>query len=106
MTYEDDDNNQQANSQRLRQMVQEQMRRNRLEEQKKEIVKRLLEPDAYERLMNIRASNRQLWSELMDLIISLAQSNRISGRMTDKQFVAVLGKVNNRPEPTLTFKHK
>lgn len=70
------------------------------------MAKQLLDANAYERLTNIKAANYELYLQLLDLIISLAQSNRIQGKLTEAQFVAILNKVTYRREPTIEFKHK
>ncbi|MCL5430122.1 MAG: DNA-binding protein [Candidatus Marsarchaeota archaeon] len=91
---------------RIRKALMDQYKRLQMEAQKKEIVKKFMEPAAYERLMNIRASNPELYSQLVDLIISLAQGNRLKGRLTEAQLVSILEKVTYRPETKIEFKHK
>jgi len=90
----------------LRKKVAEAMRRAQVEQQKKELMKQFLAPGAYERLMNIRLSNQELYEQLVSLIISLAQSNRISGKVSEDQFRSILEKVTYKKEPTIEFKHK
>lgn len=90
----------------LRKKVTEAMRRAQVEQQKKELMRQLLEPGAYERLMNIRLSNQELYEQLVSLILSLAQSNRISGKISENQLRSILGKITYRKEPTIEFKHK
>ncbi len=104
--YEQEDNQQEPNNAKIRKMVQERMKRLQIEEQKKNVMQKLLDPAAYNRLMNIRLSNRELFDQVMDLIISLAQSNRIQGRLTEKQLIGILERVTYKKEPTLQFKHK
>lgn len=94
------------NQQRARKALMEQLKRQQIELQKKEIAKRMLDAQAYERLMNIRASNPDLYMQLLDLIISVVQQNRVTGKITEAQFVELLGKITYRREPTLEFKHK
>lgn len=101
---ENDEN--QPDQRRLRKAVMDQLKRQQMEQQKKDVVKKLMDSAAYDRLMNIRLSNNELYSQLIDLIISLAQSGRIQGKLTEEQLLAILQKVTNRREPTLEFKHK
>jgi DNA-binding TFAR19-related protein (PDSD5 family) len=56
--------------------------------------------------MNVRVSNYELYAQLLDLIISMAQTNRLPGRITEKQLVDLLAKLTARPEPKIEFKHK
>ncbi|MCL5008292.1 MAG: DNA-binding protein [Candidatus Marsarchaeota archaeon] len=76
------------------------------EQQKREIAKKFLTNEAYERLMNVRISNRDLYTQLISLIIQMAQSSRIQGKLTDEQLKSLLARLTYRPEPTIEFKHK
>jgi len=95
-----------AEQEKLRKTVVKRMKELQLEQQKREIVRRYLEPAAYERLMNVRVSNYEFYAQLLDLIISMVQSNRITGRLTEGQLVSILAKLTSKPEPTIEFRHK
>jgi len=90
----------------LRRRVSEAMRNAQIEQQKKELMKQFLDASAYERLMNIKVSNPELYEQLVNLIISLAQSNRINGKMSEEQLRSILGRITYRKEPKIEFKHK
>ncbi len=76
------------------------------ERQRKDAMLRLLEPAAYERLMNVRISNTELYQQLVNLIISLAQQNRINGKLTEKQLLQILERATVTPETKIEYKHK
>ena len=76
------------------------------EQQRKALLRRYLDDASYERMMNIKASNGELYLQLTELIIQIVQSNRITGKIPEAQFLQLLRKLTFRPEPTLTFKHK
>lgn len=76
------------------------------EQQIKSLMRQLLEADAYERMMNIKISNNDLYMQLANLIVQLAQSNQVSGRISDKQLISLLGRLTYRPESKIEFKHK
>lgn len=76
------------------------------EQQRKDVMRQLLDPKAYERLMNIRISNQELYNQMVNIIISLAQTNRINGKMSDAQLVSILDKVTVRKDTTIQFRHK
>ncbi len=76
------------------------------EQQKKDVMKQLLDAKAYERLMNIRISNNELYNQMVNIIVSLAQTNRITGKMTEQQLISILDKVTVRKDTTIEFKHK
>ena len=90
----------------LRRKVSEALRNAQIEQQKKELMKQFLEAGAYERIMNIKVSNPELYEQLVNLIISLAQINRLKGKMSDEQLRSILGRITYRKEPTIEFKHK
>jgi programmed cell death protein 5 len=90
----------------LRKRINESMKRAQIEEQTKNLMRQLLEPEAYERIMIIKASNPELYEQLVNVIVSLVQSNKIMGRISDAQFKALLEKLTARREPTIEFKHK
>lgn len=61
--------------------------------QKKALVQRLLTPDAYERLANIRAANPSLYSNLADLLIALYQAGKLKGRLDEKALQELISRV-------------
>ncbi len=84
----------------------ERIKRQQIELQKREIAKKVLDARAYERLANIGTSNTELYLQLLDLIVSVVQQNRVAGKITEEQFVELLRKLTYRPETKLEFKHK
>ncbi|MGC9099312.1 MAG: DNA-binding protein [Candidatus Micrarchaeia archaeon] len=98
--------NEEDDEKELRKAVAKRLRELQIEQQKREIVRKYLEPAAYERLMNVRVSNYELYAQLLDLIISMAQSNRLPGRISEKQLIDLLTKLTARPEPKIEFRHK
>ncbi len=78
-----------------------------LEEQKKVILRNFLAPDAYERVMNVKIANRQLYDQLVNSIAYLVQSGRMAGsKVTDEQIVRLLEKMTARRETSIEFRHK
>ncbi len=82
------------------------MKAMQIEQQKRELAKKFTTNEAYERLMNVRISNRELYDQLINLIINMAQSNRLINKLTDEQLKGILAKLTYRPEPKIEFKHK
>ena len=100
------DEEEQRYQKELRKRVSEAVRNAQIEQQKKELMKQFLDSAAYERIMNIKVSNPELYEQLVGLIISLAQSNRIKGKMSEEQLRSILERITYRKEPTIEFKHK
>ena len=92
--------------QKLQKRLVDAVRRAQLEEKKKDLIKRITEPAAYERLMNIRASNPELYGQLVDMMISIIQSNRVAGKISEQQLVSLLERMTARNETTIEFRHK
>jgi programmed cell death protein 5 len=91
---------------RIRKEMQKRLREIQIEQEKKATVKKFMTPDAYERLMNVRVSNYELYAQLLDLLIAMARGNRISGVITEPQLRDLLSKLTYRPESKIVFKHK
>jgi DNA-binding TFAR19-related protein (PDSD5 family) len=77
-----------------------------LEQQKRLLAKRYMTEEAYERLMNVRVSNYDLYMNILNMIISTAQSGRFAERITEKQLVEILSRLTYKPEPKIEFKRK
>lgn len=77
-----------------------------VDQQKREIAKKFMTPEAYERLMNVRISSYELYSQLMDMIVAMIQGRRITGKMTEAQLRDLLARLTYRPESKIEFKHK
>lgn len=75
------------------------------DQQIRSMLRQLLDNGAYERMMNIRASNPDLYQQLARLIVSLAQSNQLA-HVTEKQLVDLIDRLTRRPEPKIEFRHK
>jgi len=101
---EDDEEKQYQKNMRKR--VSEALKNAQMEEQKKEVMKQFLDAKAYERLMFIRSSNYELYNQLVNLVVSLAQSNRVTGKISEAQLKSILEKMTFKREPTIEFKHK
>ena len=100
------DEEEQQYQKRMRKRVTEALRNAQMEQQKKEIMRRFLDGPAYDRMMNVRVSNPELYDQLVSLIVSLVQSNRITGKMTESQLRSLVERLTYKKEPTISFKHK
>lgn len=102
---DDEDRLRKAQMKRLQEMQKAQ----ELESQKREVARRFLTDSAYGRLMNVRLSSHELYDQVINLIVAMAQNRRIdegNGKMTEEQLIGVLGKLTTKREPTMEFKHK
>ncbi|MEM0201306.1 MAG: DNA-binding protein [Candidatus Micrarchaeaceae archaeon] len=97
---------QEPNDERIRKELSRRMKVMQIEQQKREIAKKFTTNEAYERLMNVRISNKELYDQLINLIVSMAQGNRIINKLTDEQLKGILAKLTYKPESKIEFKHK
>ncbi len=102
LAEEEDSKERKQMMKRIREAQAEQQR----EIQRRELLKKLLTPEAYERLANVRMANFELYSKLGDWIVALAQSNRVTSKITEAQLKSILEKLTTRREPNIEFKHK
>jgi programmed cell death protein 5 len=86
--------------------MQQRLQALQIEQQKRLAVKKYLTIGAYERLMNVRVANFELYSQLVDLLINMAQSQRVTGQITEEQLKQILARLTYRKESTIEFKHK
>ncbi|ASI14205.1 PDCD5 family DNA-binding protein [Candidatus Mancarchaeum acidiphilum] len=99
--------NQGQDDNRYYQKAMEKLYRKAQEEEKiKSLMRQLLDPDAYERMMNIKASNGDLYMQFANLLIQLVQANQIKGRISDSQLRSLLERLTSRPDPKINIKHK
>ncbi len=95
-----------ASQRRFRKQLSDALKRQQIEEQRKDAARQFLEPAAYDRLMNIRISNQELYAQLVNLVLSLAQSGRLRGRMSEQQLKEFALRLTRKPEPRIEFKRK
>jgi len=78
-----------------------------IDRQKKYLLKNLVEPAAYERLMNVRISNPEVYDQLINLLAQLYQAGRVNGKVSEEQVLQLLSKlVGQRKETTITVKRR
>jgi programmed cell death protein 5 len=91
---------------RLRKAISKRMQELQLEDQKKEIARKYLSTEAYERLMNVRMSNHELYDRFINMLVAMIQSNRMGSPMSEIQLRAILERLTTKPESKIEFKRK
>ncbi|MGC8676296.1 MAG: DNA-binding protein [Candidatus Micrarchaeia archaeon] len=91
---------------KMQKALQKRLKAMQIEEQKKQVLRKVLEPAAYERLMNVRIANPELYQQLLDILIAMVQSNRIRGRVSEADFKNLLMQLTSRPESSIQIRHK
>jgi DNA-binding TFAR19-related protein (PDSD5 family) len=100
------ENEEEQYQKKLQKRYSEAVKRAQAEQQMAEIAKRLLDTGAYERLTNIKMSNPELYRQLVNMLISLAQQDRIKGKVNEQQFRSLLERLTHKEETSIEFKHK
>jgi DNA-binding TFAR19-related protein (PDSD5 family) len=82
----------------LQKKLKELQKKQQLEIQKKEIARSYLDAKAYERLMNIRLVNPELYDTVIALIVQLVSSNRLKSKLTEEQLLQILSQLTRKRE--------
>ncbi len=91
---------------KVRRAMARRMKEIEMEQQRREVLRKYLMPDAYERLMNVRVSSIELYQQIVELIFAMIQQGKLSGRLTEAQLTQLLSRLTYRREPTIEFRHK
>ncbi len=70
------------------------------------IVRKYLTPKAYERLMNVKLANYELYKTVLNILVANIQANRLNRMLSEDELKEILLKLSSRPEPKIEFKHK
>jgi programmed cell death protein 5 len=82
----------------LQRKLKELQKKQQLEIQKKSIARTYLDAKAYERLMNIRLVNPELYDAVIALIIQLVNSGRLKTKLTEEQLLQILSQLTQKRE--------
>lgn len=91
---------------KMKKEVYRRLKEMQVEQEKKATVKRFMTSEAFERLMNVRVANYELYAQLLDLLIAMARGNRITGQISEAQLRDLLSRLTFKPESKIEFKHK
>lgn len=90
-----------------KQLYQKRLQALQMEMQKKELLRNMLAPSAYERMMNVRMSSPELYERVVGSLAYLAQSGKAgAGKISDGQLYELLSKLTQRRETSIKFKSK
>ena len=71
-----------------------------IELQKKEILRRILEPEARERLARLKLAHPEIAEAVENQLIALAQAGRIRQKISDEVLVSILKQISARRRET------
>jgi len=82
------------------------MQQMQAEAQKRSLLQRMLSPEAYSRMSNVRLSNPELYDQVVNSLAYVAQSGKQGGKITDEQLYSLLVKLTQKPETSIEFRSK
>ncbi|VVB66723.1 DNA-binding protein [Candidatus Gugararchaeum adminiculabundum] len=93
---------------RRMQQISEMRQQQQQEEQKRNAMLQTLEPDAYERLMNVRIANEDLYNQVVSTIVYLMRQGNLKGKISNEQLKKVLGQLSasGAKDSKIEFKRK
>ena len=89
-----------------RRRIEEKMRAAYIEEKKREILQKYMDSAAYDRVSNVRHANQEVYDKLVEVVVQLAGSGRLTRRLSEKEVVAILSKISERREPNIEIRRK
>lgn len=90
----------------LKKKYAERMAAREREMQLRALLQNILEPAAYERLSNIRLSNPGLYEKIASVLLSLAQSGQLGGKVSEEKLKSLVARLTARPETKISFARK
>ena len=103
---ENEDDYGQDATRRLQQRYAKMQQEAQADSQKKAILRKVLDDGAYERVMNVKIANPELYEQLVGSIAYIVQSGRLQGQISEQQILQLLGKMTQRKETSIEFRHK
>ena len=76
------------------------------EEQVRQLFQKLLTPDAFERMCNVKVSNSELYMSVASTLAYLYKAGQIKEKIGDEKLLMLLEKVTDRKETKIEFRRK
>lgn len=102
----DEESLDQSRNAKLRKRYAEMQRAQEAEAQLRGLLREVLEPSAYERFMNVRLSNPELYMKVSQMIVQLHMQKQLTGKVGEKDLRALLAKLTERREPEFKISRK
>lgn len=88
-----------------RRLEEEQVEKQRqIELQKQTILRRILDPDARSRLTNLKMVRQEFAAQVENLLVQMAQSGKITRKITDKDLKTLLVKLQSGKSRDITIR--
>ncbi len=91
---------------KLRERLSQLQKQEEYEAQVRMVLRKFLTDDAYERMMNVRISNKQLYFGAAGAIAQAASAGQVQGKISGERLKSLLAGMMERHETTLEIKKK
>ncbi|MCX8167164.1 MAG: hypothetical protein N3E37_04930 [Candidatus Micrarchaeota archaeon] len=93
---------------KLQEALQAYREQQKVEQIKKAFLIKVLDSEAFERIMNVKISNKELYDKAIEILMYLYQQRKISEnrKLNEKELKSILSRLINNYEPTIEFKRK
>lgn len=91
---------------KLRERLSQMQKQEEYEAQVRMVLRKFLTDDAYERMMNVCISNKQLYFGAAAAIAQAASAGKLQGKISGERLKSLLASMTERHEPTLEIKKK
>lgn len=89
-----------------RRLYEQKMRQMQMDAQKKELLRKMLDEKGYERMINVRIANPELYEKVVQSLAYVAQSGKHTGKISDGQLYGLLLKMTQERETHIEFRRK
>ncbi len=89
---------------RIAEQQQAQQEADQAQEQLDNVLRFLLEPEAKQRLANVRIANKQLYLKAAQSLLMLYKAGQIGGKVSENELKQLLEKLSEKREPKITRK--
>ncbi len=89
-----------------RKRTEQAQQQNEMDGKMKTALRQMLEPDAYERMMNIKAADPEKYTNVTVMLARLFQSGKFGGKVSDQQLVQLLSKMGEKKGGSIQIKRK
>ncbi|MEM3373216.1 MAG: DNA-binding protein [Candidatus Anstonellales archaeon] len=93
---------------KLQEAIEAYKEQQKLEQIKKAFLIKVLDSSAFERMMNVKISNKELYDKAVEVLMYLYQQRKINEnrKLTEPELRSILSKMINTYEPKIEFRRK
>ena len=91
----------------LQELKKKQIEAYQKESQLRDVLRQILDSKAFERLMNIRLANRELYLQIAQMVVYAYQGGQIRGKVSEEVLLNLISRIKGgESQPSITIKRK